>query len=190
VGIDKVDVFKQPKVAIISTGAEVVEPGKILPEGKIYDINAYTLSASVEELGGQPVNMGIVQDETERMATALKKALKTADLVMTSGGVSAGPTDIIPKVLDTLGKPGVIVYGIAIRPGKPVTVAIINGKSVFSLPGHPASALLIFHLFVRPIIVKMTGRSEELLIKIRAVTAEKLFPAKGRRTFVTVTLKR
>jgi putative molybdopterin biosynthesis protein len=190
VGIDKVDVFKQPKVAIISTGAEVVEPGKILPEGKIYDINAYTLSASIEELGGQPVNMGIVQDETEGMTTALEKALKTADLVMTSGGVSAGPTDIIPKVLDALGEPGVIVYGIAVRPGKPVTVAVINGKSVFSLPGHPASALLIFHLFVRPIIVKMTGRSEELLIKIRAVTAEKLFPAKGRRTFVTVTLKR
>jgi molybdopterin biosynthesis enzyme len=91
VGIDEVDVFKQPKVAIISTGAEVVEPGKILPEGKIYDINAYTLSASIEELGGQPVKMGIVQDETEGMATALEKALKTADLVMTSGGVSAGP---------------------------------------------------------------------------------------------------
>jgi len=190
VGIDKVNVFKQPKVAIISTGAEVVEPGKLLPAGKIYDINAYTLSASVEELGGKPVNMGIVQDETEQMTTALKKALKTADLTMTSGGVSAGPTDIIPKVLDTLGKPGVIVYGIAIRPGKPVTMAVINGKSVFSLPGHPASALLIFHLFIRPIIVKMTGRSEELSIKIKAVTAEKLFPAKGRRTFVTVTLKR
>jgi putative molybdopterin biosynthesis protein len=190
VGIDKVDVFKQPKVAIISTGAEVVEPGKSLPEGKIYDINAYALSAAVEESGCQPINIGIVQDETEQMKSALTNALEMADVVMTSGGVSAGPTDIIPKVLDTLGKPGVIVYGIAIRPGKPVTMAIINGKPVFSLPGHPASALLIFHLFVRPIIVKMTGKSEELSVTIKAVTAEKLFTAKGRRTFVTVTLKR
>jgi molybdenum cofactor synthesis domain-containing protein len=190
VGMEKVDVFKQPKVAIFSTGAEVIEPGKPLPAGKIYDINAHTLSAAVEESGGQPINMSIAQDEIEQMKQALTKALETADLAMTSGGVSAGPTDILPKVLDTLGKPGVIVYGIAIRPGKPVTIAVINGKPVFSLPGHPASALLIFHLFVHPVIAKMTGRPEEPPITIKAVTAEKLFPARGRRTFVTVTLKR
>ena len=190
VGMDTVKVFKQPKVAIISTGAEVVEPGKPLPEGKIYDINAYALSAAVEDSGGQPINMGTVQDETEQIRTTLAKALEVADVVMTSGGVSAGPTDIIPKVLDTLGKPGIIVYGIAIRPGKPVTIAVINGKPVFSLPGHPASALLIFHLFARPLIVKMAGGSEEPSVTIKAVTAEKLFPARGRRTFVTVTLER
>jgi putative molybdopterin biosynthesis protein len=190
VGMDTVKVFKQPKVAIISTGAEVVEPGKPLPEGKIYGINAYALSAAVEESGGQPINMGTVQDETEQIKNTLTKALEMADVVMTSGGVSAGPTDIIPKVLDTLGKPGIIVYGIAIRPGKPVTIAVINGKPVFSLPGHPASALLIFHLFARPLIVKMAGRSEEPSVTIKAVTTEKLFPARGRRTFVTVTLKR
>jgi len=93
-------------------------------------------------------------------------------------------------VLNTLGKPGVIVYGIAIRPGKPTTIAVINGKPVFSLPGHPASALLIFHLFVRPPLQGMSGRSGELPITISAVTSERLFSAKGRRTFVTVTLKR
>jgi len=189
-GIDKVEVFKQPKVSIISTGAEVVEPGKSLSEGSIYDINSPTLSATVEELGGQPINMGIVQDETDQMTTALRKALETTNVVITSGGVSVGPTDIIPKVLDILGDPGVIVCGIAIKPGKPVTIAIINGRPVFSLPGHPTSALLIFHLFVRPVITKMSGRLEEPSVTIKAVTAEKLFQAKGRRTFVTVTLKR
>lgn len=189
-GINRVEVFQRPKVAIISTGAEVVEPGNPLPPGKIYDINAHTLNAAVAECGGEPVNLGIVQDQTDQMRAALKKAISTADVVITSGGVSVGPTDIIPKVLNTLGKPGVIVYGIAIRPGKPTTMAVIDGKPVFSLPGHPTSALLIFHLFVRPIIAKMTGKSEEPSITVRAVTSERLFPAKGRRTFVTVTLKR
>jgi len=190
IGKDKVEVLKKPKVAIISTGAEVVKPGKPLPAGKIYDINAHTLSAAVEESGGEPINMGIVQDETKQMQTALAKALKTTDAVLTSGGVSVGPTDIIPKVLDTLGKPGVIVYGIAIRPGKPTTMAVINGKPVFSLPGHSASALLIFHLFVRSVLAPMAGRQEEPSITVKAITSERLFPARGRRTFLTVNLKR
>jgi len=189
-GIDRVEVFKRPKVAIISTGAEVMEPGKPLQPGKIYDINAHTLSAAVTECGGEPFSLGIVQDQTDLMEVALKKALSKADVAITSGGVSVGPTDIIPKVLDTLGKPGVIVYGIAIRPGKPTTIAIVNGKPVFSLPGHPTSALLIFHLFVRPVLAKMAGKQDETPITIRAVTSERLFPARGRRTFVTVTLKR
>lgn len=190
VGIDRVEVFKRPKVAIISTGAEVVEPGKPLPQGKIYDINAHTLSAAVAECGGEPLSLGIVQDQTDQMKVALKKALSMADVVITSGGVSVGPTDIIPNVLNTLGKPGVIVYGIAIRPGKPTTMAVIDGKPVFSLPGHPTSALIGFHLFVRPIIAEMAGKGEAHPVTVRAVTSERLFPARGRRTFVTVTLKR
>jgi len=190
VGIDRVEVFKRPKVAIISTGAEVVEPGKPLPSGKIYDINAHTLSAAVAECGGEPFSLGIIQDQTDQLEVALKKALSMADVVITSGGVSVGPTDIIPKVLNTLGKPGVVVYGMAIRPGKPTTMAVIDGKPVFSLPGHPTSALLIFHLFVHPVVAKMAGKGEEHPITVRAVTSERLFSAKGRRTFVTVTLKR
>jgi len=189
-GIDRVEVFKRPKVAIISTGAEIVEPGKPLPPGKIYDINAQTLSVAVAECGSEPLNLGIVEDQTDQMRAALKKTLSIADVVITSGGVSVGPTDIIPKVLDTLGKPGVVVYGIAIRPGKPTTMAVIDGKPVFSLPGHPTSALLSFHLFVRPVIAEMAGKGEEHPITVRAVTSERLFPARGRRTFVTVTLKR
>jgi len=190
IGSAKVEVYKRPRVAIFSTGAEVVELGRPLKEGKIFDINAYALSAAVIECGGQPQNMGIVQDEPKQMDTALKKALNTADVVLTSGGVSVGPTDIIPKVLNTLGKPGVIVYGIAIRPGKPTTMALINYKPVFSLPGHPASALLIFHLFVRSALVRMGGRKEDIPLTVNAVTSERIFPSRGRRTYITVTLKK
>jgi len=190
IGSANVDLYKCPKVAIFSTGAEVIEPGKPLNEGKIFDINAHALSAAVAVCGGHPLNMGIVQDETEQMEAAFKKALNTADVVITSGGVSVGPTDIIPKVLNTLGKPGVVVYGIAIRPGKPTAIAIINNKPVFSLPGHPASALLIFHLFVRSVLIRMAGRKEEPPVIVNAKVSERLFPSRGRRTYVTVTLKK
>jgi putative molybdopterin biosynthesis protein len=189
-GVTDVKVYKRPKVTILSTGAEVVEPGKPLPAGKIYDINAHALSAAVIECGGEPVNLGIVEDESQKMETTLKKALSMADVVITSGGVSVGPTDIIPKVLNTLGKPGVIVYGIAIKPGKPTTVAVINGKPVFSLPGHPTSALMIFQLLVRPVIARMARRPAEKPRTVKAVTATRMFVARGRRTFVTVHLEK
>ncbi|MDH5782163.1 MAG: molybdopterin-binding protein [Candidatus Bathyarchaeota archaeon] len=187
-GVTNVKVYKRPRVAILSTGAEVVEPGRPLSTGKIYDINAHALSAAVTECGGEPINLGIVEDESQKMEATFKKALNIADLIVTSGGVSVGPTDIIPEVLDTLGKPGVIVYGIAIKPGKPTTVAVISGKPVFSLPGHPTSALLIFQLLVRPVIAGMAGRSAEKPRTVKAVTATRIFAARGRRTFVTVHL--
>jgi molybdenum cofactor synthesis domain-containing protein len=190
IGLAKVAVYKRPSVAVFSTGAELVEPGRELKRGKIFDINAYGLSAAIVECGCQPLMMGIVQDEKEEMTRALKKALSEADMVMTSGGVSVGPTDVIPKVLDILGKPGIIIYGIAIKPGKPTAIAVVKNKPVFSLPGHPASALLIFHLFVRPLLIRMTGRQPEPPLIVKALTSTRLFSARGRRTYVTVTLKR
>jgi len=190
IGSVKVEVYKRPKVAIFSTGAEVVELGKPLAPGKIFDINAHALSAAVQECGCEPLNMGIVQDELGPMKTAFQKALKTASMVITSGGVSVGPMDIIPKVLDTLGKPGVIVHGIAIRPGKPTTIGMVNNIPVFSLPGHPASSLMIFHLFVRPTLICMAGREEQEPAKVKAIVSERLFPSRGRRTYVTVTLEK
>lgn len=190
IGLARVMVYRQPRVAVFSTGAELTEPGKPLKGGKIFDINAYALSAAVAECGGQPLMMGVVQDEREEMTRALEKALLDADMVITSGGVSVGPTDIIPKVLDTLGKPGIIVYGIAVKPGKPTAIALVKNKPVFSLPGHPASALLIFHLFVRPLLISMTGRRPEPPITVKAMTTTRFFSARGRRTYITVTLKR
>jgi putative molybdopterin biosynthesis protein len=189
-GFTKVDVYKRPRVAVISTGTEIVEPGEPLPLGKIYDINAYTISAAVQECGGQPLNFGIIPDEIDELKAVLKKALNSADIVMTSGGVSVGPMDVVPKVLNMLGEPGVIVSGIAIKPGKPTTIAIVDGKPIFSLPGHPTSSLLLFHILVRSIILKMAGRRRETPFTVKATTSEKMFQAKGRRTFVMVNLTR
>jgi len=190
VGKSKVKVYKVPHVAVLSTGAEVTEPGKPLALGKIYDINAYSLSAAVVESGGKPVYLGVFPDEQDELEKALKRALASADIVVTSGGVSVGPKDVIPKTLNLLGKPGVIVCGIAIKPGKPTTVALIDGKPVFSLPGHPTSALLIFHLLVRPIIERMAGKKAAEPLTVKAFASTRMFPARGRRTFIMVKLKK
>ena len=188
IGLTEVTVYKRPKVAVLSTGSEVVEPGKVLPPGKIYDINAHTLSAAVLETGGEPINLGIIPDKKDKLKTALKNALSSADAVITSGGVSVGPKDFTPQVVDRLGKPGVIISGVAVKPGKPITIAVIDGKPVFSMPGNPTSCLFMFNVFVRPILVKLAGRTEEELPTLKAVVAKKMFPARGRRTFVMVNL--
>ncbi len=187
-GITQAAVYKRPKVAVISTGAEIVDPQEVLSPGKIYDINASTLSAAVRECGGEPVNLGIIPDDMDQLKSALKKALDLADTVVTSGGVSVGPRDIIPQVLNTLGKPGVIVSGIAVKPGKPTTIAMVDGKPVFSLPGHPTSALLMFYQLVRPQIYHMTGTREKTSPMVKAFAEKKMFSARGRRTFTMVKL--
>ena len=189
-GITKAKVFKVPIVAVLSTGAEVTEPGKKLPPGKIYDINAYSLSTAVVESGGKPVYLGVVPDDKTELRKALEHALDSADMVITSGGVSVGPRDITPQIVDSLGKPGLIVCGIAVKPGKPTTIALIGRKPVFSLPGHPTSALLMFHLLVRPVIQLLSIRPAMEAKTVKAVASARMFSAKGRRTFVMVKLKR
>ncbi|MEJ2241297.1 MAG: molybdopterin-binding protein [Candidatus Bathyarchaeota archaeon] len=187
-GLTEIPVYKIPKVAILSTGEEIVEPGKPLSLGKIYDINAHTISAAVKEIGGEPTNLGIIPDNTNMLTKSIKKALKLADVVITSGGVSVGPKDITPKVVNSLGKPGVIISGVAVKPGKPITISVVNGKIIFSLPGNPTSSLFMFNMFIQPILTKLAGKPEEKIPTIRAITAKKMFPARGRRTFIMVNL--
>jgi putative molybdopterin biosynthesis protein len=189
-GLTEVKVYRRPRVAVISTGAEIVKPGEALRPGKVYDINMFTLSAAARECGGEPVEMGIFPDDKRQLKVAIERALKSADVIVTSGGVSIGPKDVIPQVLNELGEPGVVVCGMATKPGKPTTIAIINGKPVFSLPGHPTSALFMFHLLVRPVIALMAGKSMEAPLAVRAVAEARMFAARGRRTFVMVNLNR
>jgi molybdenum cofactor synthesis domain-containing protein len=189
-GLTKVKVFKVPVVAVLSTGGEVTEPGKELPAGKIYDINAYSLSTAVRESGGKPVYLGVVPDDKTELRKALEHALVSADMVLTSGGVSVGPKDLTPQIVNSLGEPGVLVSGIAVKPGKPTTIARVGKKPVFALPGHPTSALLLFHLLARPVIQRMAGRTATEAKTVKASAAKRMFSAKGRRTFVMVKLKR
>ena len=189
-GLTRVKVFKVPVVVVLSTGGEVTEPGKELLAGKIYDINAYSLSTAVRESGGKPLNLGVVADDKAELQKALEHALTAADMVLTSGGVSVGPKDLTPQIVNSLGKPGVLVSGIAVKPGKPTTIALIGKKPVFALPGHPTSALLLFHLLARPVIQCMAGRPATEAKTVKALATKRMFQAKGRRTFVMVKLKR
>jgi putative molybdopterin biosynthesis protein len=189
-GISNIRVYTVPRVAVLSTGGEVIEPGKELPSGKIYNINTYSLSTAVLENGGKPLCLGVVSDDLNELQRALRYGLASADMILTSGGVSVGPKDIMPKALNSIGKPGVIICGIAIKPGKPTTVALIGRKVVFSLPGHPTSALLTFHLLARPIIQAIAGRKTGKSLELKALTSMRIPSTKGRRTFIMVRLKR
>ena len=188
-GLTSVKVLKIPIVAVLSTGGEINELGKELPPGKIYDINAYSLSTAVIESGGKPVYLGAVPDDKSALAKAMQIALASADMVITSGGVSVGPKDYTPQIVDSLGKPGIVVYGIAVKPGKPTTVGFVGEKPVFSLPGHPTSALLIFYLLARPLILQLAGRPAGGLKTVKALAGSRMFSARGRRTFVMVKLE-
>jgi molybdenum cofactor synthesis domain-containing protein len=188
-GLAKIKVYVVPRVAVLSTGAEVTEPGRKMLQGKIYDINAYSISGVVRESGAKPIYLGVISDEATELRKALRNVLESADMVVTSGGVSVGPKDLLPQTLDALGKPGVVVCGIAVKPGKPTTVAVINEKIVFSLPGHPTSALLMFQLLVRPILQKMAGMEARKPFEVKAFVTMRMFSAKGRRTFIMVKLR-
>ena len=188
-GLTKAKVFTMPVVAVLSTGGEITEPGRELPAGKIYDINAYSLCVAVRESGGKPVYMGVIPDDEVKLQKALENALASADMVLTSGGVSVGPYDLTPQIVNSLGEPGVFVSGIALKPGKPTTVALVRGKPVFALPGHPTSALLLFHLLARPVVQAISGRTAAEVKTVRALAAARMFSAKGRRTFIMVKLK-
>lgn len=188
-GKPTVGVYRVPTVAVLSTGSEVTQLGHDLPLGKIYDTNAFSLTAAVLESGGKPIHMGIAPDEKTRLLEMLEKAVSQADAVVTSAGVSVGPKDIVPQTIHALGKPGVLFSGIAVKPGKPTTMALAGRKPIFALPGHPTSALLMFHLIVRPAIQKLCGKKPTQNVMIRAIAATRMFSAKGRRTFVMVNLK-
>jgi len=188
IGKERVNIYARPKIAILSTGPEIVVPGKPLPYGKIYDINSYTLATAAKEVGCEVVYVAVVPDEESKIEKELKRTLEKADVVLTSGGVSVGPMDLLPKVLSRLSGKELVFSGVAIKPGKPTTFAVIEGKPVFSLPGHPTSALTIFYLFVRPLLLRLMGREAEAFKVVKANAGLKMFPAKGRRTFVMVKL--
>ena len=189
-GTERVKVFRRPRVAILSTGNELLPPGAPLTYGKIYDINASAIAASVVECGGEPTSLGIVPDNPVAMEQKLKQALQQAELVLTSGSTSAGAGDLVYRIIDKLGKPGVLVHGISVKPGKPALVAVVNGKPLIGLPGYPTSALMIFHALVAPILREMSGLAQRAVVVLDARLALKAVSAKGRRELLPVHLTR
>lgn len=189
-GIVRVDVAAPPRVAIISTGDEVVPPEQVPAAGCIRDINGPALAAAVRAEGGDPAYLGIVPDRFEPLLGALRAALDAADLVLVSGGSSIGLRDEVARAIDAVGPPGVLVHGIAIKPGKPTVLGLSGRVPVVGLPGHPTTVLVVFHAFVREIIGRLLGRREEPAPVVRARLARRVASAAGRRDYLRVRFER
>lgn len=159
IGKTNIKIYRRPKIVIISTGNEII-PAEGEPRiGQIRDINSYTLGACIEEAGGVPVYRGIIKDEVVLLEQEIKKTIKKdkVEAIIISGGSSVGVRDITLEVLNRLGKPGVLIHGVSVKPGKPTILAIADNRPIFGLPGHPVSAMIIFDLFVRPLINWLQG---------------------------------
>ncbi len=186
VGVQEVLVVKRPEVAVISTGEELVEPGQKLDRGKIYDINGRTISDAVSLCGCEAHYLGIVGDEGSKIERLLRSAISEHEVVITSGGSSAGSKDIVPETIDGLGDPGLVVHGLAQKPGKPALIGVVDQKPIFGLPGYPVSALMVFDQIVAPYLRTMSGVPEPKRENIEAEISRKVLAAKGRRQLIPV----
>jgi len=161
VGIMRIRVYEKPRVAIINTGNEIVPADTIPGPGQVRDINSYNLEGLIRQTGGIPVKKGIIPDDYDQLRTAFDGAIKDCALVLVTGGSSVGTADLTERVINDAGKPGVLVHGVSIKPGKPLIIACIDAQNkntpVFGLPGHPAAVSICFELFVKPVLLRMSG---------------------------------
>lgn len=189
IGLAEVEIFRRPRVAIISTGDEIVAPGQALSMGAVYDSNAAILAATVRELGGEPVCLGTVQDDFPQLRKLVSEAL-SCDMVLLSGGTSKGEGDLSYQVVRDLTNPGIVVHGVALKPGKPICLAVTNGKPVVVLPGFPTSAIFTFHEFVAPVLRSLAGRGRLKRRTIPARVPLRINSERGRTEYVLVGLVR
>lgn len=187
-GLTKIPVRKQLKVSIISTGRELVEIGSELKPGEIYDINSYALQTAVKSCGAEPVWLGVAPDDYKNLKNILIEALNTSDLILTSGSTSAGTGDVLKDVLDEMGE--VLVHGISVKPGKPTIVGAVNDKMVVGLPGNPVAALMIFEIFLAPLICETSKLNANANARIVEYPLERRFySSKGRQHYAMVKIE-
>ncbi len=181
-----VPVFRKARVAILSTGDELIELGEPLDSGRIVNSNAMSLAAAVKEIGAEPVILGIARDNLESHREKMREGLK-ADALITSAGVSAGDRDLVRDVLAELGMKQVF-WRVDIKPGGPTAFGLYEGKPVFSLPGNPVSTMVTFEEFARPALLKMMGHKRVLKPFIKAVLKNEAHKKPGKINFLRVRL--
>ena len=187
-GFDKVDVVRRPKVAVLSTGDELAALGSPLRPGAVYDSNGAIIAAAVREAGGEPVAFGAFPDDEAKLEAAVREALKQCDMVVLSGGTSKGAGDLSHRIVSRLGEPGVIVHGVALKPGKPLCLGVVGDKPIVVLPGFPTSAIFTFHAFVAPVIRAKAGLPPEAAVQVDATVPVRIPSEMGRKEFVLVAL--
>lgn len=188
-GITEVTVARPPRVAILSTGDEVIPPDQKTQPGQIRDINSYTLAALTRRAGGEPLTYGIIPDDRAALEAAARCAHEEADIVVLSAGSSVSYRDMSVDVIDALGEPGVLVHGVSVKPGKPTILAVADRKPVFGLPGNPVSAMVIFDLFITPTIRMLLGTTKPPQQQLQAKLARNVSSTTGREDYVQVRLE-
>lgn len=188
VGLAEVAVLRRPRVAVLSTGDELVAPGALPRPAGVFDSNGAIIAAAVAEAGGEAIPLGIVPDDEAALARALTEALARADLVVLSGGTSKGAGDLCYRVVSRLGR--IVVHGVALKPGKPLCLAVAEGKPLIVLPGFPTSAVFTFHGFVAPLIRAMAGLADAEAETVEARLAVRLPSELGRTEYAMVSLVR
>lgn len=187
-GIAQVTVARRPRVAILSTGDELVQPGEPLRPAGIYDANGPIITAAVAENGGEAHFLGAIADDEVLLENAMRDALAAHDVLILSGGTSKGAGDISHRIIDRLGKPGIIAHGVALKPGKPLCLAVCDGKPVIILPGFPTSAMFTFHDMVVPVLRRMAGLPPRIDAQVSAQLPFRIPSELGRTEFVMVSL--
>jgi molybdopterin molybdotransferase len=188
-GITRIKVARQPRVAILAMGDEVVVPDSVPGPGQIRDVNTYTISGLVHQAGAEPVPLGIVGDDYEEQLAAARAGLERADVLVFSAGSSVSSRDLTADIINHLGQPGVLVHGLSLRPGKPAIVGLVGGKPTFGLPGNPVSAIIVFDLLVRPTLYHLVGCTKPP--KPPTTTArlsQNIASAPGREDYIPVRL--
>lgn len=192
-GLTEVSVRKRPRVAVISTGNEIVAPGDLLPLGSVYDSNASILTAALTELGCEPVPLGTVRDDVEQLRSIVRDSLQSdagCDAVILSGGTSKGAGDLSYVVVSELSDPGIVAHGVALKPGKPICLAVSDGKPVVVLPGFPTSAIFTFHELVAPVLRDLGGHPPKTRQTVEATLPVRVNSDRGRTEFLLVSLVR
>jgi len=188
-GEANVSVWRRPKVAVISTGDELIAPGEQIEMGKVYDSNSTVIAHAVEELGCEAVRFGIVPDDEAQLETVLRQAL-ALDFVLLSGGTSKGEGDLNYRVFEKFRNPGVLVHGVSLKPGKPLCLAVLEGTPAAILPGFPTSSTFTFSKFIAPVLRKLAGLAPERSAHVQAKVPLRLNSDKGRTEFNLVHLVR
>ncbi len=200
-GITRIKVFERPKVAVISTGNEIVPAERVPGPGQIRDTNSYNLEGLIAQSGGIPIRKGIICDEYDRLREALEGAVRDCSLVLMTGGSSVGSADLTAKVVNDVGKPGVMVHGVAVKPGKPLIIGVVGTEKgqvpVFGLPGHPAAVNICFELFVKPVLIRLSGEISLPALEglspcrvVKARLARSIASSPGREDHVRVMLEK
>ncbi|MFC2063665.1 gephyrin-like molybdotransferase Glp [Chloroflexota bacterium] len=190
-GIVSIPVVKKPRIAIISSGDEIVPPNMEIKDGLVRDVNSSMLSSLISQWGGTPVKYGIIPDNIDELMSVSKKAISECDMVVFTAGSSVSIRDITADAISSLGKPGVIVHGVNIRPGKPTILAVCNGKPTIGLPGNPVSAYVTSSIFVKNTIHQLLGLEIPFFEEGVKAILETNIPSKaGREDWVPIKLKK